>query len=111
MTKVIYGENPKEISKMQGSLDFIHALLEDDDATDECDDKLLLNAKRFVESIRFDISAEGILDTALIGEIGKAYKGQYDLAVEAGNDIMKERMHGAMFAIKKIMEMVKDQSV
>lgn len=48
------------------------------------------------------------LDTALMGEIGKAYKEKYDQAVAAGDEVTKNKMIGAMFAVKKIMEMVSE---
>ena len=50
----------------------------------------------------------GQLDTALMGEIGKAYKERYEQAKAAGDDATMYKMYGAMFAIKKVMEMVSE---
>jgi hypothetical protein len=43
-----------------------------------------------------------------MGEIGKAYKEQYVTAKASGDIVVENKMLGAMFAIKRIMEMVNE---
>jgi hypothetical protein len=64
-------------------------------------------ASSFILSNRVSIGTAQ-LDTALMGEIGKAYKEQYVTAKASGDIVVENKMLGAMFAIKRIMEMVNE---
>jgi hypothetical protein len=64
-------------------------------------------ATSFILSNRVSIGTAQ-LDTALMSEIGKAYKEQYVTAKASGDTVVENKMLGAMFAIKRIMEMVNE---
>lgn len=62
-------------------------------------------AKEFLDEVEITQEASN-LDTALMQEIGKAYRFEYDKAKAAGDEKLAERHFGAMLAIKRLMDMV-----
>jgi hypothetical protein len=62
----------------------------------------------FLQQVTVTVGTAGSLDTALMSEIGKAYRERYEEAVAQKDEENKNKMIGAMFAIKRIMEMVED---
>lgn len=71
----------------------------------EYDKRYIEGAKEFVEEAEITQEVTN-LDTALMQEIGKAYRFEYDKAKEAGDEKLAERHFGAMLAIKRLMDMV-----
>lgn len=73
--------------------------------TDDKETKMIAD---FVNSMEISVGTSGELDTVLMGEIGKAYQSQYLQAQETGDKEAEARFYGAMFATKKIMDMLKE---
>ena len=70
----------------------------------EYDGRYVEGAKEFVEEVEITQDASN-LDTALLQEIGKAYRFEYDKAKAAGDEKLAERHLGSMLAIKRIIDM------
>lgn len=73
--------------------------------TDDNETQIL---RSFANGLTLSVGTSGELDTALMGEIGKAYQTQYLNAQESGDKNAEARFYGAMFATKKIMDMLHD---
>lgn len=73
--------------------------------TEEKETTILAN---FFGDIEVSVGTSGELDTVLMKEIGKAYQAQYLEAQESGDKEAELRFYGAMFATKKIMDMLQE---
>lgn len=97
--------SPEHAEDVQNVMQYLQDLNSDDHpqmtATAE-------SLERFLNVASLATGASGQLDTALMGEIGKAYKEQYSEASQKGDQQQMDRFYGAMFATKKIMDMVQD---
>lgn len=61
---------------------------------------------KFLYHAQVSVTTSGTLDTALMTEIGKAYKEQHLKAKQEGDMKLQDRTYGAMMALKRLLDMV-----
>ena len=104
---VVTNEQDKDIAKY--AIELFKDMMKDSSISDILDEEFKEEyvdaAEEFLDEVTLTQEAAN-LDTALMQEIGKAYRFEYDKAKEAGDEKLAERHLGAMLAIKRLMDMV-----
>lgn len=108
MSVKIYVNSAEEQEMMGHVLGFFSTAVEDytDKGNAGVEQDVVEATTAFLENVQVTVGTAGSLDTALMTEIGKAYKEKYVQAKAAGDQEGEFKNFGAMIALKRIMDMV-----